>query len=166
VSVWVERQMEFDLTAAVSVTKHDAQGGRGNNLWPGVDFRIEQPSEWIWLEVKSWDPTHIQAKDRGGTRWSFICKMRSKVYTKEMRGKFLGTSAFLAWTNALPLATTRYVLLFQPPQPLDSALLGTLMTRLQSQIPNLPIWAAPITVSVLNLEQWNVRFPQYPARLL
>ena len=99
-------------------------------------------------------------------RWSFICKMKSKSFTKEMRDKFLGTTAFLTWRGIFPPAPTRFVLLFQPPRPLDSALLVTFQTRIKSQIPNLSLWQEPIYVAVLDLAEWNRRYPQYPARLL
>lgn len=165
-SVLDESRIRFDFSRATSVTKHDDRHGDGNGIWPGVDFRIQESQGWIWLEVKNWDPTHIAAKYRGGNRWSFMCKMRRKAFTKDVREKFVGTTAFLTWKNIFPLVPTQYVLLFQPPHPLDSALLVTFQTRLQSQLPNLRIWAAPMTVTVLDATEWNQRYPDYPAILL
>ena len=166
-SVFVESRIEFDFTQAASVVPHDGRpAGQGNSVWPGVDFCIEEPPDWIWLEVKNWDPTHFAAKDRGGSRWSFLCKMRSKSFTKDIRDKFLGTTSFLAWRGILPVAPTRFILLFQPPRPLDSALLVTFQSRIKSQVPNLTLWQQPIFVAVLDLVEWNRRYPQYPARLL
>ena len=166
-SVFIESRIEFDFTQATSVTSHDARpGGHGNSVWPGVDFCIEDDGEWIWLEVKSWDPTQTPAKDRGGRRWSFICKMKSKAFTKEIREKFLGTTAFLTWRNIFPSAPTRFILLFQPPHALDSALLVTFQSRVKSQIQNLRSWAEPVFVAVLDTAEWNRRYPHYPARLL
>lgn len=173
-SVYVESNIEFDFTAATTVIEHDKltpthSGGsvHGNNVWPGVDFCIEETSGgWIWLEVKSWDPTRIVPNRRGGSRRSFICKMRSNEYAKEMRGKFLGTTAFLAWKNALSLAPTQFVLLFEPPHPLDVALLGSRITKMRSLLPNRPYWAQPISVAVLTVSQWNLRYVPYPARVL
>ena len=92
--------------------------------------------------------------------------MKSKVFALEMRNKFLGTTAFLAWTNTFTSAPTRFVLLFQPPHPLDAALLVTFQNRIKSQVPNLQVWHEPIFVAVLDLEEWNRRYPDYPARLL
>ena len=167
-SVFIESRIEFDFTDAIRVVQHDKPvPGHGNTVWPGTDFCIkESVNESIWLEVKNWDPTHIAPKDRGGCRWSFICKMKSKTFAKDMRNKFLGTTAFLAWTDNYLLEPTKFVLLFQPPHTLDVALLGTLQTRLQSQIPNLSIWQASIRVSILDVGEWNMRFSQFPARLL
>ncbi len=165
-SVFIEKRMEFDFTNAVSAVPHDNRaGGQGNSVWPGVDFCLQDGPDWIWLEVKSWDPTNIAPKDRGGTRWSFICKMQSKSFAKEVRDKFLGTTAFLAWSGTFPLAPTRFILLFEPPRPLDAALLVTFQSRIKAQVPNNARWQQPISVSVLDLSQWNNRFPDYPARL-
>lgn len=166
-SVFIESRIEFDFTSAAAAVQHDKPApGYGNSIWPGVDFCIQDGSDWIWLEVKSWDPTHTPAKDRGGRRWSFICKMKSKTFTKEIREKFLGTTAFLAWRDIFPLAPTRFILLFQPPHTLDSALLVTFQSRVKAQIPNLSVWAEPIFVAVLDTAEWNRRYPNYPARLL
>ena len=173
-SVYVESNIAFDFAAARTVIEHDKirpthPGGRtyGNNVWPGVDFCIEETTgEWIWLKVKSWNPKHIAAHRRGGTRWSFICKMKSKEFAKEMRGKFLGTTAFLALRNTLSVAPIQFVMLFEPPKPLDSALVGSRATRMQSLIPNRPDWTQPVYVAVLTMDEWNVRFPDYPARII
>lgn len=170
-SLFVESNITFDFTAARAVIEHDKSvpthsGGdtHGNNKWPGVDFCIEEASgSWIWLEVKSWDPAHIPPIRRGGNRRSFLCKMRSNAFLLEMRGKFLGTTAFLAWTGTLPACTTHFVLLFEPPHVLDAALLGSRMARLREQIQDRR-WLPPVTVSVLTLSEWTARFGRdYPA---
>ena len=166
-SVWAESSIAFDFSGAVSVAAHDKPPpGQGNTTWPGVDFCIEEPDEWIWLEIKNWNPAHIAPVRRGGSRWSFICKMRSAIYTKEMRNTFLGTTAFLAWRGIFVPAPVRFILFFQPPHPLDAALLVTMQTRMKSQIPNRAIWAQPIQVSVLDQAEWNSRFRHCPARLV
>ena len=92
--------------------------------------------------------------------------MKSNAYANEMRSKFLGTSAFLVWTNSLPLAPTRFVLILEPPVPLDAALLGSRVTKMRSLIPNLQIWVQPISVSVVTVGEWNMRFAAYPASAL
>jgi hypothetical protein len=167
VSVLTESSIEFDFTQAISVIEHDRPApGHGNSTWPGVDFCITEQGGWIWLEVKNWDPTYIAPNRRGGSRWSFVSKMRSKSFSRDMRNKFLGTTAFLAWRGLFAPVSMQLVLLFQPPQPLDTALLVTLQTRMSSLVPNLSVWTHPIYVSVLDLTEWNLRYRQYPARLI
>ena len=165
--VFLEDDVEFDFTRAVSVIAHDERpGGQGNNIWKGVDFCLQDGPDQIWLEVKSWNPAHIAPRSRGGSRRSFLSKMKSRAFTQEVRNKFLCTTAFLAWTGAFTLAPTRFILLFQPPRPLDAALLVTFQSRIKSQVPNLKAWHQPIYVAVLDLDEWNRRYPEYPARLL
>lgn len=171
-SLYVESNIEFDFTAALRVLEHDKALDpanplrQGNTTWPGVDFCLEEVSGWIWLELKNWDPAHVDPRRRGRDRWSFICKMKSDTFAKDMRNKFLGTTAFLAWTNAFPLAPIRFIMLFEPPYPMDSALLGSRTLRMRDHIPNRRIWQQPVHVSVLTLREWKLRFPHYPARLL
>jgi hypothetical protein len=89
--------------------------------------------------------------------------MLSDDYLREMRGKFLGTTAFLSWTGLLPNTPTRFILLFEPPHQLDAALLGSRMMRLREQIQDRR-WSPPVAVSVLTLSEWNSRFGHdYPA---
>lgn len=146
---------------------HDERpGGQGNNIWNGVDFCLQDGAEHLWLEVKSWHPAHINPRNRGGSRRSFLSKMKSKAFTQEMRNKFLGTTAFLAWTDQFVPAPTRFILLFHPPRPLDAALLVTFQNRIKAQVPNLRVWQQPIFVAVLDLDEWNRRYSEYPARLL
>ena len=157
-SVYKESNIEFDFTQAKTANRHN------NSVWKGVDFCIEEPSgEWIWLEVKSWDLKHIDPHRRGGAVRSFRAKMKSNDYANEMCGKFIGTTAFLAWKGNFVLAPTTFVLLFEPPRPLDAALLGSRITRMQSLIPR-KIWAQPLGVVVLTTGGWNERFPDYPAK--
>ena len=163
-SVFVESDIEFDFTKATSVIEHDKISGHGNSHWPGIDFCVEDAAGWIWLEVKSWDAGRFPASRRGGQRWSFISKMRSSSYTKELRVKFLGTTAYLAWTGQFTPAPTSFILLFEPPAPIDAALLVTQSHRIRSLIPNLSKWSHPIAAVVLPLAEWNARFPDYPAR--
>jgi len=97
----IEREsgIEFDFSAALSCSKHDAV----NRVWPGVDFVVEEPARWIWLEVKNWEPAALPPRRRGGQRRSFLSKMRSSTFFSEvLRAKFIGTSAFLALTNQHP----------------------------------------------------------------
>ncbi len=173
-SLFVESGIEFDFTRALTVLPHDSpltgplgfSSSDGNTTWPGVDFRIENANGWIWLEVKSWEPGRVAPKRRGGNRRSFSSKMRSKVFGQEMRGKFLGTSAYLAWGSQFLIAPTRFILLFEPPTPLDEALLGPFMDILAEQFSVPRKWQGNITVAAMSLSQWNRRFPDYPARIV
>ncbi len=176
-SVYVESGIEFDFTRAANVIEYEnlfaglpgASATQRNTFWPGVDFCVEDvPGEFIWLEVKSWNPASLAPKDRGGNRWSFLCKMRSNPFAQEMRGKFLGTSSFFAWDGRVLPSHVQFLLLFEPPHPMDSALLLTFSHKVKARItpPKILTWRNRIEVGALTLAEWNIRFPDYPARLL
>lgn len=166
-----ESGIEFDFSKALSVKVHDkalSQGGEGNTLWKGVDFRVEVPNQSLWIEVKSWDYKIIDPWRRGGQQRSFVSKMRSQQFGNEIRSKFYGTSAFLAWTNNFQPKDTVFVILFQPPRPLDKALLGTFMQqRIAPAFPlrNAP-WTHRVSCVVVDLDDWNSLYPEFPARIL
>ena len=106
-------------------------------------------------------------KDRGGSRWSFISKMKSTEFAKEMRGKFLGTASFHLW-DGLPLTqTVRFVMVIEPPHRIDDALVLAFSHRVMQQImpPRIVPWRDRITVTAFPLAEWNLRFPEYPARI-
>lgn len=157
----VESQIEFDFSAARSVFEHDTTSSKcqgtssadGNTFWPGVDFRVEDDRGWIWLEVKNW---------RGRMRGSFASKLKSRPFADEMRGKFLGTAAYLAYSGTFVPAPIRYVLLFKPPTTPDEALLATFQDLVRAEM------SAPrrlnISVYVWNLNTWNHEFPDYQAK--
>jgi len=176
VSVYVESDIEFDFTQAQRVVEYEdlliglpgASPTQSNTFWPGIDFHIEDTSgEAIWLEVKSWNPAFIAPKDRGGSRWSFLSKMKSRHFATEMRGKFLGTSSFFAWDGRTLPSTVRFILLFEPPHPIDAALTLAFGHKVKQQLmpPKVLAWRRRIEVSALTLAEWNRRFPDYPANL-
>jgi hypothetical protein len=157
----VESQIEFDFSAARNVFEHDTTSSKcqgtstadGNTFWPGVDFRVEDERGWIWLEVKNW---------RGRMRGSFAHKLKSQSFADEMRSKFLGTAAYLAWHGTFAPVSIRYVLLFEPPDTSDEALLATFQDLIRAEM------AAPrrlnISIYVWNLDTWNQEFPLYQAK--
>jgi hypothetical protein len=160
VNEYVESKIKFDFTKAHKVLEYEGllTGLPGvsptlrNTFWPGIDFYIEDaPDEAIWLEVKSWNPNSIAPKDRGGNRWSFLCKMKSNHFAMEMRGKFLGTSSFFAWDGRTLPSIVRFILLFEPPHPIDDALILTFGHKVKQQMmpPKALVWRRRIEVGAL-----------------
>lgn len=157
-----ESEIEFDFSNALQVFEHDTtvsncEGdsiAEGNTVWPGVDFRIEDSDGEIWIEVKNWRGTK-------GKR-NYLSKMKSRSFAEEMRAKFLGTTAFLAWNGNFRKALLHYALLFESHPKADPCLLGPFNDLLRSQLP-IPN-RLEIKVFVMNLEKWNETYPEYPAK--
>jgi hypothetical protein len=171
VSVYRESGIDLDLTAATAHEKHDAV----NRVFGGVDFVIDTGGatlfpESLWLEMKSWSPSRFVPRKRGGQRRSFLAKVGSGKFTGEFRGKFLGTCSFLTLTGAPPTGKIVYAMLLES-DPGDSALRSHLMARMRGQLPtrgpaNRP-WSAgtEIHVAVLDVNEWNARYAEFPATL-
>lgn len=156
----VESGIEFDFSSATEVHEHDRTvpncsgntSADGNNAWPGVDFRIRDDDGWIWLEVKHWP--------RGPGR--FAGKMKSKAFALEVRDKFLGTTAHLAWRGQFTAVNVRYILLFQPPPTADPALLTPFADLIRRALPVAHVQA--VRLALMSLDEWTQRFEAYPAR--
>jgi hypothetical protein len=168
VKICSEGNIEFDFSSARTVFEHDKTTPNcddgstpdGNTGWPGVDFRIEDSSGWIWLEIKDW-----KGKMRGSYRW----KMSNKAFAEEMRAKFLGTTAHLAWTNRFVSSPVRYVLLFEPPRGFDAHLLGPFQDLVRREMNvggRLPIRTLVISLNRNDrgIAGWNDVFDDFPAR--
>ena len=92
--------------------------------------------------------------------------MRSNSFFREvLRGKFTGTSAYLALTNAHPQTAITYAVLLESPK-LDTALKLHANDRMRQLIRPNAGWALPIGVIVLDLAAWNALYPEYPAQPL
>ena len=94
--------------------------------------------------------------------------MKSKPFTEEMRGKFFGTTSFFAWdTRPIPKHVL-FLLLFEPPHPIDSALMLTLGQKIKSQLlpPKIVEWSNRFDVVILSVNEWNQRYQDYPAAIL
>lgn len=161
-SAFVESDLEFDFTASPYAVKHDAV----NQVFPGVDFIVDEITRWLWLEVKNWEGSSVPARRRGGQRRSFLAKLNSKTYfTDTLRAKFTGTAAYLALTNAHPSKEILYVALLESPR-MDSALMLRANDRLNQLVKRDKIWHIPVNAAVMNLAEWQTRFPIYPTRAI
>lgn len=165
-----ESGIEFDFTNAISVIRHDKPlpHGDGNTIWKGVDFRIKNANAaWIWLEVKSWDPRGIILEDQESSRTDFYSKLMTKEFGAELRSKFYGTTAFLAWTGAFEPTDVTFVVLLQPPHPIDKALLGTLSESIRSAFPQKKaIWTHNLSFALADVDEWNKSYPDFRAKIL
>lgn len=119
----------------------------------------------MWLEVKNWEGASVPARRRGGQRRSFLAKITSNAYYSDtLRAKFIGTLAYLTLTNRSPTKPILYVVLLEAPR-MTLAYKSFAQSRLRSLIQRSS-WHVPVTTLVVDLAEWQARFPQYPARAL
>ncbi len=162
----VEGDIVFDFSLARTVFEHDTtatkcDGGStpdGNTGgWKGVDFRLEDDEGWIWLEIKDW---------RGQMRGSYSYKMQNRKFAVEMRYKFLGTTAHLAWKSMFTPVPVRYVLLFEPPTTADHYLLAPFQDLIRKEMYTGHFDIRTFVMSVNGngkLLGWNDVFDYFPA---
>ncbi len=162
-----ESEIEFDFSAAHTCDKHDET----NKVLDAVDFILDEPTRSVWLEVKNFEGKSIAPRMRGGARRKFLAKMRVQngFYRDELRAKFVGTAAFF-WLTSVPFSKpVVYVVLLESPR-FDSALKLHAKEMMRKLIPtrgsHLAPWAHKVTVAVVDVTEWNLRFPDYPARVL
>ena len=156
-----ESDVAFDFSAAIWCDRHDVT----NTASQGVDFIIEEPDRQIWLEVKNWHGVSVLPHRRGGQAKSFLAKLRGKqkkTFFKEvMRGKFISTVAYFALQQSPLTKPILYVALLESSR-MDAHILSTSTTELRSLV-RAGKWAVPVEAIVVNLAEWQVRFPEYPA---
>ncbi len=158
----------FEFPDGIVCLRHDAlDNGDGNNVWPGIDIRVEIPGRHLWIEVKSWNIPDLQDE----TLKTRISKdFQSKLATKKMEkfrddifGKFLGTTSFLSWSGIGIPENVTYIILLQPPTRSGSALLGPFQTRLREHFKNAVStkWGRRIKYQVMDVDAFRKAFPDY-----
>ena len=159
-----ESGIEFDFTSAVAAVRHDESPpkGEGNKVWPGVDFRVDEGSRELWIEVKSW-VRKKQAEQIAADR-EFPKALASEDLRMWIVDKFLGTTAYLAWTGAFVARRVLYVIVLDSPRRDRTALLGAFSQRLRASFPKTHPWTHPVVHLVTDLETFQTQFVQYPCR--
>ena len=157
-----ESGIEFDFSGAVTAVRHDESPpkGEGNKVWPGVDFRVDEGSREIWIEVKSW--RRKNQAERIAADKEFPKVLASEEFRAWIVDKFLGTTAYLAWTGAFAPKPLIYVVLLDFPRRDHRALLGPFNQRLRATFPKTAPWTHSITHVVVDLETFQKQFARYP----
>ena len=160
-NVYRESEIEFDFTNANAVVRPDREPFGG--VWPNVDFRVDEGSRELWIEVKSWHPSRFKTvAERIDVQKEFAGKIGSEEFGRRIIAKFLGTTAYLAWTGAFAPKPIVYVVLLDSVHPRRSALLLSFKDRLRPRFPKTHPWSHPITHVVMDLETFKATYARYP----
>ncbi len=169
----VEGDLVLDFGSA-TVYKPDAQTGqrRGTASATGkwhlraVDFILRDGDSTHFVEVK--DPDNSKAKP--GDRRAFIESIANGTFLQEHAiAKLYGTAVGLALESMVPTGDVQYVLLvccsdFTTP---DRLALADAIARVAAVAgPPGHAWSARIDVDVIDLGEWNRRYPHMPVRRL
>jgi len=159
-----EGELEFDFTDAIDGFKFDETDTASahfhglSHCMKAVDFIIELPNEYLFIEVK--DPSHSESTDE--RRGKFKNKVTSGKLLSELVQKYRDTFLY-RWAENKVDKPIHYICLIT----LESPLVLHLMKKLKKQLPEgkaSPRWQQGIASSciVVNIENWNQQFTQWP----
>lgn len=164
-SIFREPPFEFDFTAAPACFRHDEPLPHdGNNVWPGVDFSVQEHSRQLWIEVKSWSFKAILKKaERHKASRDWRLKVASDSLRDAIVAKFIGTTAYLHWSGIGLPERVDYIVLLEPPNRSSRPLLGPLRDRLRDEFKkaNSRPWGTKISYEVVDLNGFRARCPRY-----
>jgi hypothetical protein len=163
-----ESGFRFDFSQARDYRLHDKTGerGDGNTIWSGIDFRIIEHDHEVWIEVKSWSFKRIFDRVQQTTAkkdWQKKMGEELERFRDDILQKFLGTTAYLAWSGTPLPDRVVYVVFLEPPDAGSAALLGPFRDRLRDRFKNAQArtWGRRIQYDVYNLPRFSLEFPQY-----
>jgi hypothetical protein len=149
-----ESGIEIRFPDGVICTKHDAE----NSIWPGVDFIFDGGDAWIWLEIKNWR--------RAGPKRKTLSELNSKLWFEDnLVPKFLGTTSYLAHRGVFVSKPLTYVALLES-SPLNRDIMVNANKLIRQHIRPSGPWKSPLMAVVVSLAEWNLRYPDYPARAI
>jgi hypothetical protein len=159
-----EGMLEFDFRGAINGFKFDETDNTSphyhglTHCLKGVDFIIELPDVWLFVEVK--DPDHPDSTDE--RKEKFRQKAESGKLVPELVQKYRDTFLY-RWAENQVDKPICYLCLVT----LENALVLQLMTDLKRQLPEgkpSVRWKQTIAQSciVANVETWNHSFGHWP----
>lgn len=150
-----EGELTFEFPTALHAVKFDGAQHGLSHCMMAVDFVVELPDRYLFVEVK--DPANSKATPENRAR--FAQKLASGALCQSLTGK-LRDSLLYRWAEHKLDKDVYYLVLLELPQPYDPALYLTLGDKLAQQVPThrLPTsWARPLVkaAAVLNVATWN-----------
>ena len=158
-----EKQLKFDFTGCLNAQRLDTKDGMPRQ-WHNVDFMVEEEDRILLIEVK--DPSDWSASQRGHN--SFSIKIKGKDFVnQELVPKCRETYLYLHLMekNHRPIY---YIVLISLYEHVDKKgyfipLQESLRKRLKQEGKTPWVKQYVRHAFVLNMREWNERFPHYPA---
>ena len=160
--VMQESNLQVTITGEVDAWKFDDESHGLSHCMKAVDFIVELPDRYLFLEFK--DPKHPSAQQQ--SKEKFIKEFKGGVLDEDLKYKYRD-SLLYQWASARADKPVHYFVLVA-----DDALTAVELTvRTDALARKLPLngpgsgsWTHRIVVScaVFNIESWNRLCPQYP----
>ena len=167
-AVLTEDELEFDFTQAIKAERLDDETQKLSHCMKSVDFYVEWPYEFWFIEIKNPEHTKIPLSIKKKELKKFLNKISSEtLFSNELGPKIKDSFLYLYLMNRLPQKTIKYYVLIAI-QTLDPALLLFANDRLKSAScllgPDQSAWPNAYVdgIGVFNEETWNDYFTQCP----
>ena len=159
---FTEGDLRIEFTGAVDGRKFDGPDHRLSHCMKAVDFVVELPGHYVFVELK--DPQNPQATPQDLA--AFTDTLRSGKLEKDLRYKYRDSFLY-EWASGRADKPIDYLVLIALDTLDDARLYETtksLKRSLPQRGPDAWPWQHEIVrgCGVFNLESWNRRLPQYP----
>ena len=159
-----EGNLEISITDAINARKFDDDSHGLSHCMKAVDFIIELPNRYLFIEFK--DPENPNIPDQ--YRASAVQNLRDSELDEELKYKFRDTFIYEWAAGRADKPVDYFVLIAVNDRPLLSRRLDLLERNLPQKLPPSVAWVQPIVhrCGVFNVDDWNAEFPEYPVRRL
>jgi hypothetical protein len=156
-----EANLHLSLPAGVSGRRFDDEDHGLAHCMKAVDFIVELPDRWLFIEFKDPDNPKGRLTDRNAFVKQFLSGRLDEDLTSKYRDSFL-----YRWASGQVEKPVYYLVLVA----LERATEADLLTRTEALKRRLPVsgppsgvWLRPIVAgcSVFNLDAWNRYLPDY-----
>ena len=159
-----EGNLQIDFRGAVDGRKFDGPDHGLDHCMKAVDFIVELPDHYLFVELK--DPQHPRATPT--SRAGFSRKLHSGELDEDLKHKYRDSFLY-EWASRRAEKPIDYRVVIAL-DTLDEAHLLTrtesLMRALPQRGPNNRPWRREVVraCGIFNLASWNRQFPGHPAR--
>ena len=160
--VLTECDLQITITDAVCARKFDDASHRLSHCMKAVDFIVELPDRYLFIEFK--DPQNPNASKEN--RKDFIERFKTGCMDNDLTRKYRDSFLY-EWASGRADKPVDYLVLVALdtlPTPLLRHRRRELERKLPMNGPGGHPWPRPIASScaVFNIEMWNKQFPGYP----
>ena len=161
-----EGNLQISIAGAVNVRKFDDDGHGLSHCMKAVDFIVEFPDRYLFIELKDPDAPNIPPRARAEFLQSLEQGQRDEELKQKYRDSFL-----YEWASGRADKSVYYFVLIAQHDlsPGDMARRADALERiLPMRLPGSVVWSRPIVsgCGVFNIDAWNRTFPDYPVRRL
>ena len=165
-TILTEGNLQIVINDAVAARKFDDAGHGLSHCMRAVDFIVELPDHYLFIEFK--DPQHPDAPAQAAARYSR--QFQSGAIDEELKYKYRDSFLY-EWASGRADKPIDYLVLIALDDLEDSDLLvgqERLEQKLPLRGPRSAPWLRPLARGcvVANIDFWNRRFPHYPVRRL